>query len=279
MVAITFALASSVIWGVCDFVAGILSRRRPVIATTFLVQISALGAAAIVTIAQSDAEPRSKGVLVGFAAGLCGAVSVSAFYRAMSLGLISVASPLLASGSVVAFALAVAAGERPSVVATIGAGLAFSGAVLTATHKHAGRDYRRNPLTFALLSAGAFGCALYLLGLASRETGTVFAVLSQRTASFLVLALLWSTLRPSLRFSLPWLGAALGIGLGTTVALLFFGLAANRGLISIVSILASLYPVVTILLASIFLDERLRGRQLAGVPLTLLGIAVVAAGR
>jgi drug/metabolite transporter (DMT)-like permease len=278
VLAIAFALGSSGLWGVCDFAGGILSRRYAVVAITVLVQGSALvGAAVIAASARPSAD--LNGVLIGLAAGACGSVSVTAFYRAMSLGLISVASPLLSSGSVLAFAIAVAAGERPSALAITGAGLALAGTVLTALEEHGSGGDRRTAVSFSALSAVAFGCALYLLGRASHETGSIVAVLSQRTSSFLVLALLAARFRPSLRIGRRGLAAVAAIGIGTTGALLLFGLAANRGLISIVSILSSLYPIVTVLLAHAFLGERLRGRQLAGIPVMLAGIALVAAGR
>jgi drug/metabolite transporter (DMT)-like permease len=72
---------------------------------------------------------------------------------------------------------------------------------------------------------------------------------------------------------------AAAVGLGTTTAFLLFSLAATKGLISIVAMLSSMYPVVTVLLAHLVLGERLRGNQLVGVPFALVGVALVAAAQ
>jgi drug/metabolite transporter (DMT)-like permease len=69
------------------------------------------------------------------------------------------------------------------------------------------------------------------------------------------------------------------VGLGDVGANLLYGLATQRGFLSIVSVLGSLYPVVTVLLARGVLHERLMRVQLVGVASTLLGVALVALGR
>jgi drug/metabolite transporter (DMT)-like permease len=66
------------------------------------------------------------------------------------------------------------------------------------------------------------------------------------------------------------------VGLAASTGLLLFGYTADLGLISVASILASLYPAVTILLANLFLGERLSGAQIVGVPLAFVGVALVA---
>src|SRR6185437_3849083 len=108
MLAIVFALGSSSLWGLSDFVGGLLSRRHSVVAVTFLAQTAALMISFALLLHPGSAAHAS-GMLVGFAAGLCGSISITAFYAAISIGLMSVASPILASGSIVSFGIAVAA--------------------------------------------------------------------------------------------------------------------------------------------------------------------------
>jgi drug/metabolite transporter (DMT)-like permease len=197
----------------------------------------------------------------------------------MASGLISVASPLLASGSVLAFALAVAAGERPSRLAVAGCALAVTGAVLTSVRGRGHEAGGNGSVVFAFLAAIAFGFALFLLGRASEETGSAVAVLFQRFGSLLLLAMVAAKVRPRFRAGKRLLAAIVFIGLGTAFALLLYALAATRGMLSIVSILSSMYPVVTVLLAHAFLGERLHRHQLAGAALGLVGISVLAAAR
>ena len=127
MLAASLALCASFLWGVVDFVGGTLARRHPVATISLLGHATGLVAVAI-TVAILGVDRRA--LAFGLAAGVFGSVAVFAFYKAMSLGKISIASPLLACGSVLAFGIAVAAGERPSLLAVVGAVVALTGAVL-----------------------------------------------------------------------------------------------------------------------------------------------------
>ncbi len=57
-----------------------------------------------------------------------------------------------------------------------------------------------------------------------------------------------------------------------------FAFAATHGLLSLVSVLGSLYPIVTVLLAYAFLGERLTRVQRAGVAVAMVGVVTIAAG-
>src|SRR5207253_5316004 len=137
-----------------DFSGGLLVRRRPV------ATISALshGAGCIglgITAAFVGIHP--KGFLIGVAAGTFGAVSLYTFYKAMALGTMSIVSPLLSLGSVLAFGLAVAGGERPSPLSLLGALIALGGAVLASLGEHASGGARRTALGWALAAPLALG--------------------------------------------------------------------------------------------------------------------------
>jgi drug/metabolite transporter (DMT)-like permease len=109
VLAAVLALCSSLVWGVADFVGGTLVRRHPVAtisAFSHAAGFVGLGVAAGIVGIHRTA------FLLGLAAGGFGAVSLYTFYKAMSLGTMSVVSPLLSLGSVLAFGLAVASGPR-----------------------------------------------------------------------------------------------------------------------------------------------------------------------
>jgi drug/metabolite transporter (DMT)-like permease len=107
--------------------------------------------------------------------------------------------------------------------------------------------------------------------------GSPSAVLGARASSLFLLLLLAGVARPTFRIEAGALAAIALQGIGATGAVVLFGFAAQLGLISIASILSSLYPIVTVLLAHAVLAERLRGLQLVGVPLVLVGVAFVTA--
>jgi drug/metabolite transporter (DMT)-like permease len=274
-VAALLALCSSLVWGVADFTGGVLVRRNPVATISALSHgagLAGLGIAAAIVGVNAD------GFLLGVAAGSFGAVSLFTFYKAMSLGTMSIVSPLLSLGSVLAFGLAVAGGERPSALSLVGALVALSGAVLASAGEHASGGERRSALGWALAAPLALGFYLYLLARGAKEGGTVSAVFGARATSSLLLLTLAVGLRSSLRVSRRVLATVVAIGVTASGALVLFGYATRLGLISITTILASLYPIVTVTLAHMFVGERLRGAQLVGVTLALGGVVLVTAG-
>jgi drug/metabolite transporter (DMT)-like permease len=106
------ALASSVVWGAADFSGGSLTRRLPAFAVTVLSQAAGFVVLLVAIAVRGDAGGRS--LALGLLAGVGGGVGLAAFYRALSLGTMSVVSPLVACGAVVPFAIALATGERPA---------------------------------------------------------------------------------------------------------------------------------------------------------------------
>ena len=68
------------------------------------------------------------------------------------------------------------------------------------------------------------------------------------------------------------------IGIGDMLGNLLFAAASTSGLVSITSVLASLYPIVTVVLARLVLKERVARSQEAGIALTLAGVALISAG-
>ena len=77
------------------------------------------------------------------------------------------------------------------------------------------------------------------------------------------------------RRALPWLSL---IGFGDMFGNLLFAAASTSGLVSVTSVLASLYPIVTVVLARVVLSERVARSQEAGVGLTLAGVVLISAG-
>ena len=274
MPAVLLALCSSLVWGLTDFVGGSLVRRYPV-ATISLLSHSTGFAGLGLGVAIVGFQGRA--FLLGLAAGGFGAVSLYTFYKAMSLGTMSIVSPLLSLGSVLAFALAVAGGERPTSLAVLGALVALTGAVIASFGEHASGGDRRRALGWAFTAPFALGFYLYLLARGANEGGSVSAVFGARASSSVLLLALVLALRSPFRLGRRGLATVVAIGACGAAALVLFGYAASLGLISIATILASLYPIVTVLLAHLFVGERLRGFQLAGVALALGGVALVTA--
>src|SRR3954451_20205568 len=119
LLGLVLALSSSVVWGVADFAGGLLTRRLPVFAVTLVSQSAGFAALLVVVAVRSDLDAGS--LAIGLLAGGGGGVGLAAFYRELSLGTMSIVSPLVACGAVVPFAIALATGERPQALAVTGA--------------------------------------------------------------------------------------------------------------------------------------------------------------
>lgn len=214
-------------------------------------------------------------------AGLAGMLGLVCFYAALAMGTMGVVSPIAALGVVVPVLVGLARGERPATIQLVGITIAVLGVVLASGPELAGRAGAR-PLVLAALSALGFGLALLFIAEGAR-TSTLMTLVTMRVTSVTVLAVALAAAARRLargRLSLDRRDVALVIvtGMADVAANLTFGLASTRGLVSIVAVLGSLYPVVTVLLARVIHAERLGAAQTVGVAGALGGVVLIAAG-
>jgi drug/metabolite transporter (DMT)-like permease len=276
-VGLALALASSVVWGAADFSGGSLTRRLPTLAVTIVSQAAGFGALLVALAVHGEVTGRSLGL--GVLAGLGGGAGLAAFYRALSIGTMSVVSPVAACGAIVPFAIALAAGDRPSALALAGAVVALAGAVLASVEERRAESRERaRAIMLAAVAAVALGVFVYFLGLGSREGDVLSTLVGARIGSLAVLLVLTGATRAPLRLAPRWVLPVAAVGLADLSANALFALASSRGLLSLVAVLGSLYPVVTVLLAHVVLGERLTRAQQAGVAVALAGVAAIAGG-
>lgn len=274
--ALALALGSSVVWGSADFAGGSLTKRLPTFAVTVWSQSA--GLVALVAVVAAREHVGARAFVLGLVAGAGGGAGLAAFYKALSLGTMSVVSPLVACGALVPFTVSLATGERPSTIAVVGALLALTGAVLASVEeRRSASPARSQALVLAVLAAAALGVFVYFLGLGSREGDAVSALFGARVGSLTLLVALSVTTRASLRLPRRTIVPVAAVGLGDVGANALFAYASGHGLLSLVSVLGSLYPVVTVLLAHLLLGERLTRAQQAGVAVALAGVAAIAA--
>ena len=279
MSGILLALAASLSWGVADFGAGIGSRRLPVPLVIAATQTAGLLFVALVVAIVQPEAPSAAQFGDGALAGALGILGLFAFYRALAIGAMGIVGPLTATGAIVPMAYGLARGERPSALQLAGVALAVVGVIAAAVERHPTRTGARigAGVGLSLLAALCFGASLIFLSKAAAG-GALWAPLSMRSVGVPLVFVSLLFLRPSaagLRASW-WLLA--GVGVSDTGANLLFGLAVTRGLLSVVSVLASLYPVVLVALARVLLHERIARHQLAGVGVALAGVALISAG-
>lgn len=276
MGAVLFALASSLMWGVADFSGGLLTRRLPLAGVTIVSQ--ATGFVLLLAVLAVDGHVNGRSLWIGVIGGAGGGAGLACFYAALARGTMSIVSPITACSAVVPVTLSLGTGERPSVLALAGSAVAFAGAVLaSAEERGAGDSGRRDAIVLAVGAAVAIGFFVFFLGKAASQGSVLSSLVGARIGS-LTLLLGWAaatgaTMRVGRRAAL---GIAL-VGLGDVAANALFALASQRGLLAVVSVLGSLFPIVTVVLAHMFLHERISRVQRVGVAVALLGVAVVSA--
>ena len=281
MVAIVLGLASGLTWGTADFFGGLESRRLPALSVALWSQL--IGGVALLVIAivtGSDAPGRA--LLWGAAAGTFGGVALTFFYRGLAVGTMSIVAPVSACGAIVPVIYAVARGDVPSAVALVGIAAAMAGIVLVSLPSgpahHAAKA--RLALLYALGAAVGFGLFFVFIERGSSIDGaSPLAVISGTRGGSLVML---TGIVLIGRQAAPWPGDRAipvgAVGVADTTANVLFSYASTRGNLGVVGVLASLYPVATVILARAVLDERLGKVQAGGVVLALGGVGLLAAG-
>lgn len=274
MLAVALGLASGLSWGVADFFGGLASRRVPAIAVVAVSQAAGL-AFALILLAMLRPEPPSATDLgLGLAAGASGVVGVAAFYRGLAIGTMSLVAPISALGALVPLGVDLAAGRTPGAVALAGMVVALAGAGLAAT---APGPASRHGLGLAAVAALGFGGFFVLLAEAADDSA-LWALAAARSASLPLAVAVAVLAGAGLRIGRGLLPIVLGVGVLEAAANLMFAAGSQRGLVSVVAVLGSLYPVVTVALAAVVLRERLSPLQGTGAAVALLGVVLIAAG-
>ena len=215
-------------------------------------------------------------IFAGVLAGLVGLVGLAAIYRGMAIGVVSVVSTIAATGPIIPVLVGLLTGERPSVLQLAGIAMALAGIALLAFDRRPSERGRRliPGVGLALLAALAFGIFLVAIRYASRPD-PLWGVLTTRAGSVAALMVLGVVLRSRVSVAAVDLPPLFAVGVLDITADVFFAFATTIGLLSIVSILSSLYPVATVLLARIVLNERMARPQQAGVGLALAGVVLI----
>lgn len=279
MVAAALGFTAALCWGFADFLGGLRTRRLTLATVLLVSQLTGLAAIAALVAAADLDSPSLSDVAPAIAAGGCQLAGIAALYRALATGTMSVISPVSASGAAVIPVIAgIAIGERAAALQYLGMVAAFAGVLLATRAPEAGATRSPQVLGLAAISALGFGGFYVGMNAAVDDAEPFWALLTARaTAGALLLAAL-VVLRPRLGASPPDLPSLALIGLLDVGANAAFTLGTDTGLLSIVAVLASLYPVATVVLARALLGERLVPIQAAGVAVALAGVALIAGG-
>jgi drug/metabolite transporter (DMT)-like permease len=275
-VAAVLALLSSLTWGSADFVAGVASRTRSAWAVLAGSQLIGLVAVLIAATAAGTWRADIGWLPWGLFAGTTGCIGLICFYTALATGTMGVVSPIASTGVVVPIVFGFASGDSPSGAQLTGIALALVG-VVAASRPELSGDTGRRPVLLAVVAGAMFGLVFVGLDQGS-DSSPLMTLVGMRLASCGALLAAAAIFRTTAGLRVADVPVLAVVGLGDAGANLMFGLATTGGLVSIVSVLGALYPVVTVLLARLVLAERLRLIQTLGVAVALTGVVLISAG-
>jgi drug/metabolite transporter (DMT)-like permease len=219
---------------------------------------------------------------VGWAAlaGSAGIVALGAFYRALAIGTMSVVAPISATAAAVPVLVGLAEGERPSALQIAGMSIALAGVILASREpvEEGAAPPNRAAIGLALVAAAGFGTFFVGIDKASATADVPWVILVQRCSSLVLLVIAAAAVRPTLPRDVPSFAVLGMVGVLDLGANGLYALATTKGLLSVVSVLGSLYPAVTVVLARFVLAERIARVQEVGVVLALAGVVAISAG-
>ncbi len=289
---VILGLTGAVCWGLADFAARFASRRVGAYRTLFFMQFFGFIALSVYLKFAggfSHVAPGWQPWAFTAVAGLLNVTASLSLYYSFEIGVMSIVGPVSSSYPALTVALSIASGERINALRGIGIAVTLTGVILAAmsfASKPMNPLDAANPSTasrlsrgvgWAILAAVGFGFMFWFLGFhVIPLVGDAVSVWVMRLTALVSLAIFALPTRQSLRLPhgrIWWQLAAVGVM--DTAAYVANNAGLHIGPVSVVSVLASLYGAVTVLLSWIFLRERLERSQWLGIVLIFAGIICV----
>ena len=273
---IALALGASLTWGLADFFGPLQGRVLGALRALVYVQLGGLVAIALI-VAVRGKGPGDSAALLAVPAAISGTLGLFAYYRGIAVGAISIVAPIAGVSATLPVIVGVLSGDRPSTWQLLGMAAALTGVFLAA--REPGRTGPRlaSGVGLAMLAAVGFGGYFPFMHAAGNADFWWASLIFRMTSTSVILAAV-AVQRPTLAVAPLRLSLLALIGCGDMLGNLLFAAASTSGLVSITSVLASLYPIVTVVLARLVLGERVARSQEAGIGLTLAGVALISVG-
>jgi len=271
--AFALALGASLAWGVADFVGPLWGRTWGALRVLLWAQVGGVVAIAI-AVALRGQGPHGWEIVLAVPAALSGTLGLYAYYRGMAVGAMSVVAPIAGVSAVVPVVFGIATGDRLSAAQVAGIVCAIAGVGLASIEHQEGT--RRIAAGVGLAALAAIGFGFYFPPMhTAGSTDFWWASLLFRTTAFAVVAAAVAVRHPPLRLRPRDLAIVVAVGIGDTLGNVLFAASSSHGLVSLTSVLASLYPIVTVMLAAAVLHEHVAASQRVGIVLTLTGVVLI----
>ncbi len=280
---IALALSTSVLFGVGDFLGGVATRRDSAFAVTGTSHLISIVLMLIAVLVLPAASPTASDLWFGALSGLLGVAGVLSLYAALAVGRMSIVAPISAALSAALPAIFdFATGTSLSPITVAGIALALVAIVIVSIapdeqlHEPF-HEYRpRLALGLAILSGVGFSGGFIALSFTAAESGLT-PILAARLVSITVAVVLAIRVGNGFPVDRSALKPTIGAGVADVLANVTMLTAIRIGPLAVASVLGSLFPVVVVALARIFLKERLHAWQKAGVVLAVAAVLLSAA--
>jgi drug/metabolite transporter (DMT)-like permease len=267
---------SAVAWGGGDFGGGLMSRRTSVLGVALISQVVGMVVSVGLALLRAEGMPSATDVGWSVLAGIAGGIGITSLYRGLAVGRMGIVAPVT---GVLAAIIPVAAGivleGVPDRLVTAGIVVAIVAVVLVSRVADEGGG--RAGLGLAVLAGSTIG--LFSVFIAQVSDGHVFGPLSiVRTAEAALIVGIIVVTRSDWRPAPKLVPGLIGIGVLDMLGNGAYILAVQSGALAVASVVSSLYPVTTVILATVFLRERVTRSHAVGIALAALAIVLIGVG-
>jgi drug/metabolite transporter (DMT)-like permease len=275
---VVLGVTAAIAWGAGDFGGGLAARRAPILGVALFVQAIGMVLAVALWAVRAEPLPGPADATWAALAGLLGAFGIAGLYQSLALGRMSIVAPVT---GVIGAALPVVAGIAlegpPPTLALAGIGLAIVAVVLVSLTIDRGPAAGPSGLPYAL--AAGIGIGGFAVAISRVADGLVFGPLVVvRVVETVTFVVVISLSRRPWQLPRPTRGLVVAVAVLDMLGNAAFIAATQNGALAIASVLGSLYPVTTVVLAAAVLRERIGGVHAIGILTAIAAIALIAAG-
>jgi uncharacterized membrane protein len=276
--AIMLAGFAALSYGVADFCGGFAAAKSRLLSVLILSQVLGLLVALATLAAMGHGLPSGRDLLWGFLGGLTGSIGLFMLYGGIARSIVAIVSPTSAVvGAIIPVLFGLLQGERPSTAAVLGSALCLPAILLLTWEGGAGARGGKSiktALVYGGLAGLGFGLFFVTLSRCRPDAG-LWPLVSARVASIAAFTIALLGSRQRFKVERAGCAPALMAGAADMGANILFLLASQSGLLSLVAVITSLYPAPTVILARIFLHQRIPPTRLAGLALALAGVGLI----
>jgi drug/metabolite transporter (DMT)-like permease len=272
------ATTAAAVFGCADFLGGVASRKASALSVSAVSQAVSLLLLIPALLLFPAESVTARDIGLGALGGLFGGLGVAALYAGLAAGRMGVVTPITAAlAASIPAAVDFAMGTSPRVLGVVGLVLAVVAIIIVSTSRHGAEKTSMRALGLSVLAGTMFAGFFIVISFTDPASG-LWPLLGARLASVPFLTVLALVRGAGLRIPREALPATLGAGVLDMAANVALLAAVRSGPLAVASVLASLYPVATVLLARFVLGEHMSRTQRVGIALAMLAVILASLG-